>query len=393
PELLGLRYGRMASSPLAFLRGALAVMAADLAATSATGLHTQLCGDAHLANVATSTTPGRGLVLDIGDLDETVRGPFEWDLKRLAASLVLAAREASADTEVADAAVATCVQAYRRSLRAHAKADVLDVWEASLDEHEVVHVLGERVDTDRHRAAHKLTEVVDGEVRIREDPPALSREALPPMRRAYAQRFLGGYLASLPTHRRSLLERYEVVDAARRVVGIGSVGTRCFVVLLHGRDEDDPLVLQVQQAGPSVWEPHLATRPPRPHGRRIVEGQRTLQAAGDPFLGWTSAVGPDGVSRDYHVRQVRTADAAVDVTSLGASALVAYAGLWGRLLADAHARGGQAAELAGYLGKGGVFLEAMIRFAHAFADVTERDHQRLVAAVRAGRVPRADLPG
>ena len=408
PELVGLRYARMADSPLAFLRGAAAVMAADLAATASTGLITQLCGDAHVANIETYATPERRLVLDITDFDETVRGPFEWDLKRMVTSLALVARQSSADTEVADAAVAMCVQAYQRALRARRKDDVLDVWYASVDEHDVLRTLGERVDAgelgssllaaserefrkarrrDSRRAARKLTEVVDGELRMREDPPVLSREALPPARRAYAERFLRGYLASLPTHRRLLLERYEVVDTARRVVGIGSVGTRCFVVLLHGRDEDDPLVLQIKEASPSVWEPHLTTRPPRPHGRRVVEGQRTMQAASDTFLGWTSAVGPDGVSRDYYVRQFRNAKGGLDATSLGVSALVAYAGLCGRLLADAHARGGQAAELSGYLGKGGAAVAAMIRFAHAYADVTERDHQRLVTAIRAGRVP------
>ncbi|MFU8841498.1 MAG: DUF2252 family protein, partial [Nitriliruptoraceae bacterium] len=210
---------------------------------------------------------------------------------------------------------------------------------------------------------------------------------LPPNRHEYTLRFLGGYRMSLPTHLRLLLERYEVVDAARRVVGVGSVGTRCFVIVLHGRDEDDPLVLQLKEAGPSVWEPYVSARPPRPHGRRVVEGQRTMQAASDLFLGWTSAVGPDGVSRDYYVRQFRDMKGSVDVEALDASALVAYAGLCGRLLANAHARGGQAAAISGYLGKGEAFVEAMVRFAHTYADVTERDHQRLLEAIAAGRVP------
>lgn len=408
PDLVGLRYARMATSPLAFLRGAAAVMAADLVAAPATELITQLCGDAHVGNIETYATPERRLVLDICDFDETVRGPFEWDLKRMVSSLVLAARQSSYDTEVADAAVSRCVAAYRRTMRAHRSAGVLDVWYASVDEHEVLRALGERIDAgelgkelldaseqvferarrrNSRRAARRLLEEVDGRFQMREDPPVLSREVLPPNRHEYTLRFLGGYRMSLPTHLRLLLERYEVVDAARRVVGVGSVGTRCFVIVLHGRDEDDPLVLQLKEAGPSVWEPYVSARPPRPHGRRVVEGQRTMQAASDLFLGWTSAVGPDGVSRDYYVRQFRDMKGSVDVEALDASALVAYAGLCGRLLANAHARGGQAAAISGYLGKGEAFVEAMVRFAHTYADVTERDHQRLLEAIAAGRVP------
>ena len=408
PELLGLRYARMAVSPFTFLRGSAAVMAADLATTPTTGLLTQLCGDAHVHNIETFATPERRLVFDVTDFDETIRGPFEWDLKRLATSVVVAARHRGFATEVADDAVYACLARYRATMREHRDAEVLDVWYANVSAHDVLATLGERVedgdlghellDTTEEafakarrrtskRAARRHTEVVDGELRMREDPPVLSREALPADRRALAVRYLEGYAASLPAHRRRLLERYEVVDVARRVVGVGSVGTRCYIILLHGRDENDPLVLQVKEAGPSVLQPYVANRAPRPHGRRVVEGQRTMQTVSDIFLGWLTAVGPDGVERDFYVRQFRDMKGGIEVDDLEADGLVAYAKLCGHLLADAHARGGQPAELAGYLGRSDGFIEALTSFAHDYAEVTERDHERLLAAIAAGEVP------
>ncbi len=408
PELLGLRYARMAVSPFTFLRGSAAVMAADLATTPTTTLETQLCGDAHVHNIETFATPERRLVFDITDFDETIRGPFEWDLKRMATSLVVGARHRGFDTEVADEAVYACLARYRATMRTHRDDDVLDVWYASVSARDVLAVIGERVEDGElgealldtteaafakarrrtsQRAARRHTEVVDGQLRMREDPPVLSRDVLPEDRRALAERYLAGYAASLPAHRRQLLERFEVVDVARRVVGVGSVGTRCYIVLLHGRDEDDPLVLQLKEAGPSVLQPHLPHRAPRPHGRRVVEGQRTMQTVSDIFLGWLTAVGPDGVERDFYVRQFRDMKGGIEVDDLEADGLVAYAQLCGHLLADAHARGGQAAALAGYLGKSDGIIEAITRFAHDYADVTERDHERLVAAIAAGDVP------
>jgi uncharacterized protein (DUF2252 family) len=408
PDLLGLRYARMAVSPFTFLRGSAAVMGADLARTPTTPLTTQLCGDAHLLNIETFATPERRLVLDVTDFDETIRGPFEWDLKRMATSLVVAARDRGFDREVADEAVYDCLARYRAKLREHRDADVLDVWYASVDEQAVLGVLGERVEHGElgaellttteevfsrarrrtsKRAAQQLTEVVDGRLQMREEPPVLSRDVLPADRHGLAARFLEGYVASLPAHRRGLLERFEVVDVARRVVGVGSVGTRCYVILLHGRDADDPLVLQVKEAGPSVLEPHVPARGPRPHGRRVVEGQRTMQATSDSFLGWSTAVGPDGVERDFYIRQFRNMKGSVDLDALDADGLLAYARLCGHLLADAHARGGQPAELAAYLGTSDGVIEAMISFAHAYADVTEHDHQLLLDAIAAGRVP------
>lgn len=408
PELLGLRYARMASSPFGFLRGSAAVMAGDLAVTPTTSLTTQLCGDAHLTNVETFATPERRLVLDVTDFDETMRGPFEWDLKRMATSFVVAARHRGFDTEVADEAVHALITRYRATMRAHRDADVLEVWYSSVDEQAVLAVLGDRIDDadlgeallttteevltrarrrTSKRAARRLSEQVDGVWRMREQPPVLSRDVLPDDRQGYATRFLAGYALSLPAHRRALLERFEVVDVARRVVGVGSVGTRCYVILLHGRDADDPLVLQVKEAGPSVLERHLATRAPRPHGRRVVEGQRTMQTASDIFLGWSTAVGPDGVRRHFYVRQFRDMKGSVDLDRLDADALVAHAKLCGHLLADGHARGGEPAQLAGYLGSSDGIVEALIRFAHGAADLTERDHARLVAAIAAGQLP------
>ncbi len=411
PELLGLRYARMAVSPFTFLRGSAAVMAADLARTPTTTLETQLCGDAHLLNIETFATPERRLVFDVTDFDETIRGPFEWDLKRLATSFVLAARDRGKDVEVADEAVFACLTSYRATLHELAESDVLDVWYASVGERDVLDVLGapcvdgelgelgeDLLDTTTEvfakarrrtskRAARRLTEEVDGRLQMREDPPVLSREVLPDDRRELATHYLETYQASLPVHRRRLLARFEVVDVARRVVGVGSVGTRCYVILLHGRDDDDPLVLQLKEAGPSVLEPHLDTVAPRPHGRRVVEGQRTMQTVSDIFLGWLTAVGPDGVERDFYVRQFRDMKGRIDLDELDTRGLVAYARLCGRLLADAHARGGPPRLLASYLGGSDGFVEAIIRFAHDYAEVTERDHQALLDAIADGRLP------
>ena len=408
PELLELRYQRMSVSPFTFLRGSAAVMAADLALTPTTPIGTQLCGDAHLLNVEIFATPERRLVFDITDFDETIRGPFEWDLKRMTTSFVIAARHRGFDKTVADETVHACLSQYRAGMRRHRQADVLDVWYSSISEQDVVSILGQRSEEvaansglldhadsafakarqrTSKRAAQRLTEAVDGRLRIREDPPVLSREALPPNRQALAARFLQSYKESLPSHKHHLLDRFEVVDAARRVVGVGSVGTRCYVILLHGRDDDDPLVLQVKEAGPSVLEPYVATRAPRPHGRRVVEGQRTMQTASDIFLGWLQAVGPDGVERDFYLRQFRDMKGSVDIDALDQTGLVSYAKLCGLLLANAHARGGEAAEISGYLGKSDGFIEALTEFAHAYADVTEQDHERLRMAIRSGLNP------
>ncbi len=409
PELIELRHARMSVSPFTFLRGSAAVMAADLALIPTTPIETQLCGDAHLLNIEIFATPERRLVFDITDFDETTRGPFEWDLKRMTTSFVVAARHRGFSQATAKETVHACLSRYRATMRQHRHADVLDIWYSSLSERDVLAMLGDgqrNVEKDAglldtaedvftkarrrtsKRAAQRLTEVVDGKLQMREDPPVLSREALPANGKALAARFLESYKDSLQSHKRSLLDRFEVVDAARRVVGVGSVGTRCYVILLHGRDDNDPLVLQVKEAGPSVLEPYVATRAPRPHGRRVVEGQRTMQTASDIFLGWLQAVGPDGVERDFYLRQFRDMKGSVDIERLDANGLVKYADLCGHLLANAHARGGEPAEISGYLGKSDGFIDALTRFAHAYADLTEQDHERFCKAIRTERMPR-----
>ena len=397
PELIALRHARMSASPFTFLRGSAAVMAADLSRVPTTHIYTQLCGDAHLLNIEIFASPERRLVCDITDFDETIRGPFEWDLKRMTTSLVVAARYRGFGREAADEAVYACLASYRATMREHRDADVLDVHYSSISERDVLALLETRkgdgdeskdlLDTAEDvfararrrtskRAAQRLTEVVDGKLRMREDPPVLSHKVLPDDREALAASFLESYKASLPAHRRDLLERFEVVDVARRVVGVGSVGTRCYVILLHGRDQDDPLVLQVKEAMPSVLEPYVSHTAPRPHGRRVVEGQRSMQTASDIFLGWLQAVGPDGVERDFYLRQFRDMKGSIDINMLDAAGLVTYARLCGHLLANAHARGGEAAQIAGYLGKSDGFIEALTGFAHAYADQTEQDHRR-----------------
>jgi uncharacterized protein (DUF2252 family) len=411
PELVPIRYGRMSASPFAYFRGQAAVMAADLATTPTTGITTQLCGDAHLSNFGLFATPERRLIFDVNDFDETLPGPFEWDLKRLVASLVIAARDRGFDASVGQEAVHHATDRYRQTVRSLAEAGVLDAWYASVPADDVLASLEQQAaadpadDTARRlsertqklvtkaqgrtsaRAAERLTEVTDGQVRFREDPPILTRTTLPADHLAITAELLERYRGTLPDYRHALLDRFEVVDVARRVVGVGSVGTRAYIVLLHGRDADDPLILQVKEALPSVLEAHLGPSARTPPGRRVVEGQQLMQAASDLFLGWVDGVGPDGIERHFYVRQFRDMKGGVDIDRMRPFGLVAYAGLCGELLAQAHASAsGEPARIDGYLGSKGSFDEAMVAFAQDYADVAERDHERLEAAIRAGRV-------
>jgi uncharacterized protein (DUF2252 family) len=411
PELVPIRYGRMSANPFAAFRGQAAVMAADLATTPTTGLTTQLCGDAHLSNIGLFATPERRLVFDVNDFDETLPGPFEWDVKRLVASVVLAARHRGFDASVGEEAVRAATDRYRQTLRDLATAGVMDAWYASVPAEQVLAMLEERIAADpddRHarqlakgaqrlvtkalqrtsvHAAERLTEVADGRVRFREEPPILTRAPLPADGHELTTALLTRYRRTLPAYRRALLDRFEVIDVARRVVGVGSVGTRAYVVLLHGRDADDPLILQVKEALPSVLEAHLGPSQRRPPGRRVVEGQRLMQAATDLFLGWLDGVGPDGVARHFYVRQFRDMKGSVDLDTIRSASLVSYAGLCGQLLAQGHASAsGQPATIAGYLGSNAAYGDAMVAFAKDYADLAERDHERLVAAIRAGHV-------
>jgi uncharacterized protein (DUF2252 family) len=407
PGLVPMRYSRMSASPFAFFRGQAAVMAGDLAASPTTGIETQLCGNAHVGNLGTVATPDGRLLFDLDDVHETLPGPFEWDLKRLATSIVIAARHRDRRVSVADAAVHAAVGIYRDVMGTLADADVMAAWHTSVDREGLLRgvdgevargvtpprvalatraLFGPADPSASAFAAGRLTEVTDGGVRFREDPPLLSRSVLPIGARDLAASFLETYRDRLPEARRALLARYEVADVARRVSGLGSVGTRAFVLLLHGRDADDLVVLEAKEAGPSALETPLPPSEHRPAGSRVVEGRRLLQSADDVFLGWLRTVGPDGVERELTVRQLRGTTLGIDPDVLSPDGLVAQSRLCARLLANAHARGGDAAVIAGYVGTNQRFAESLCAFAHDYADVNERDHARLVDAIAAGRV-------
>ncbi|MEV8531814.1 DUF2252 domain-containing protein [Streptomyces sp. NPDC051211] len=392
PELLPLRYARMAAGPFAFLRGAAAVMAADLATRPHTGLTVQLCGDAHLLNFGLYASPERTLLFDLNDFDETLRGPFEWDVERLAASVALAALGNGHGDEAARRAVLACVRSYRTNMRRLAGLGELAVWYERVDANDVLPLVRERhrarvragLAQARRRTSlqglGKLTEVVDGRLRIRHDPPLL--EPLDAADDDALQRVLTDYRNTLPEERRTLLDRFRLHDAARKVVGVGSVGTRCFIALFTGRDTDDPLFLQIKEATASVLEPHLGASPHEHAGHRVVHGQRMLQAAGDIFLGW--ATGPEG--RHFYWRQLRDMKGSADVASMGPRMLRGYAALCGSALARAHARTGDRIAIAAYLGRKDSFDRAIADFAARYAEQSVVDHAALRSALTQGRL-------
>jgi len=395
PELVPIRVGRMLVSPFTFLRGAAEVMAHDLSSTPATGVQVQACGDAHLLNFGVFATPERHLVFDVNDFDETLPGPWEWDVKRLAASVAVAARNVTGDATYPRTAVQRMVTVYRGRMAQLATMAPIDVWYDRVDVETVVELAREQknaaaaasvqkvVAKARHHtsltALPKLTEMVDGRRRIIEDPPLILHEHL-----AFdvARNVIEAYVDTLAPERRVLIERYRVVDAARKVVGVGSVGTRCFVVLLMDPDDGAPLFLQVKEAEESVMASYSGSSTYGHHGQRVVCGQRLMQAASDIFLGW--ATGPYG--RDYYVRQLRDMKGSVSVELMDADELARYAALCGVALARAHARSGDAPVIAGYLGTGNQFDRAIGEFADAYADQTVRDHAALQQAVAEGRV-------
>ncbi len=395
PELLPLRYARMAASPFAFLRGSAAVMAADIATTRPTGLRVQCCGDAHLSNFGLYASPERRLVFDLNDFDETLPGPFEYDVKRLAASVTVAARGNGESPRAAAETARAGARRYREAMLAFARMRHLDVWYAHADVDAVLATqatvtkrLQKNVTKARSRtslqAFSKLTETVDGKVRFRDDPPLVTHLAQFEDRQVLEE-LLRQYRATLPDERRVLADRYELVDIAQKVVGVGSVGTRAFITLNIGRDGDDPLILQAKEATASVLEPHTGRSRYRQQGKRVVVGQRLMQATSDIFLGWLR--GPNG--RDFYLRQLRDMKGSAEIEALNLSELTLYAELCGWVLARAHARTGDAAAIAGYLGGGEAFDKAMRDWAHAYADQTERDHETLLHAIDAGRVPAA----
>ncbi|UXY20899.1 DUF2252 domain-containing protein [Streptomyces cynarae] len=396
PELTPIRVGRMAATPFAFLRGSAGLMAYDLARTPMTGIRAQICGDAHAANFGLYGDARGGLVIDLNDFDETVHGPWEWDLKRLAASLVLAGREAGADEDRCRQAAQDAVGAYRRTMRLLARLPVLDAWNAIADEELVSHtdahdLLGTlervsekaRANTSGRFAAKATEQVEDGGRRFVDAPPVLRR--IPDAEAESVAAALEEYLTTLPEDRLPLLARYAVHDVAFRVVGTGSVGTRSYVVLLLDH-RGEPLILQVKEARPSALLPHLATSghpvPEVDHeGRRVVQGQKRMQVVSDILLGWTTVDG-----RPYQVRQFRNRKGSVDPAALAADQIDDYARMTGALLARAHSHSADPRLISGYCGKNEELDEATAAFAVAYADRTEADHAELVAAVRSGRI-------
>jgi uncharacterized protein (DUF2252 family) len=392
PELVPLRHQRMAASPWNYYRGAAAVMAADLASQPDSGLTVQLCGDAHVLNFGLWATPERNLSFDLRDFDETLPGPFEWDVKRFATSLVVAARENGLRPARAAAAATAGVEAYRQRMRRYAAMPELDIWYDAIHAETLinyfepadrgrvsVHIERKRKRRTSRGAFAKLTDMASGRPRITEDPPV--RVTISDSEQGdLADHLLAGYRLTLQEDRRSLFDRFTMVDAVRQVVGVGSVGMRVYLVLLEGRTGADPLFLQAKQAGPSVYEAH--TQPSRHgnHGERVVSGKRLVQSATDIFVGWGSLHG-----QDYYVRQFRDMKI-IPSTGLIAPRLIEFATACGETLARAHARTGDPMAIDAYLGKGGKFTTAISRFARRYADQNERDHAQLVQAIAAGAV-------
>ena len=398
-ELLPIRYARMMASPFAFMRGSAIVMANDLASTPQTGIQTQLCGDAHLMNFGAYASPERALLFDLNDFDETLPGPWEWDIKRLAASFVVAGRDNGFDSADCRRAAQESVASYRRRMAEFSEMGELEVWYSRVGAEEVMDLLSaakSRKTTEKKftkavrkargrdslHALSKLTRVEDGRRRIIDDPPLLVRIPEEDEIRGHIYAILESYKRTLQDDRRHLLDRYRFVDAARKVVGVGSVGTRAYVVLLEGRDENDPLFLQVKEAGPSVLEGHVPSGTYEHHGHRVVAGQRLMQAASDIFLGWFRGT----AGRDFYWRQLKDMKGSANVETMSSDELVFYAGLCGWALARAHARSGDRVQIAAYLGKSARFDGAIADFAEAYADQTERDHAALCAAVKSGKV-------
>ncbi len=414
PELAPIRYGRMLVSPFTFYRGAAAIMAADLAELAHTSLTVQCCGDAHLANFGVFASPERRLVFDLNDFDETLPGPWEWDVKRLAVSMLIAARDNSFSVGRQDKIVLATVNAYRSAMREFAQMSMLDVWYAHLDVDAVRELVGrrkrmrppaeqlERADRtlakarthDSLSAFRKLTEVVDGRARIVDQSPlivpigALASNIESDAIFTELERLFGLYRDSLPVDRRALVDEYRVCDFARKVVGVGSVGTRAWIGLLMARDNSDPLLLQIKQAEASVFEQYLGSSEFENHGQRVVFGQRLMQAQSDIFLGWVRVEsGLDGTAHDFYVRQLKDWKGSAVIEEMTPIGMAIYGELCGWTLARAHARSGDRIAIASYLGGGDVFDRAMVEFSRRYADQNERDYAAVATAVEEGRIP------
>jgi uncharacterized protein (DUF2252 family) len=410
PELVPVRWGRMMVSPFTYYRGAALPMASDLATTPVSGLTVQVCGDAHLSNFGVFGSAERNLVFDVNDFDETLPGPWEWDVKRLAASMEVAARSNGFSDKQRRKIVAGTVAGYRQAMRDFAGMSQLGIWYARADIDQLRAQLESKMD-DRQRKLvakgvakartrdsmeelGKLTTTVDGQLRIMADPPLLvpiedlladrsQRSAL----ESEIHSIMSKYRRTLATDRRYLIDQYEFVHLARKVVGVGSVGTRCWIVLMLGRDESDPLFLQVKEAEESVLSRFLGASEFTNMGQRVVAGQRLMQASSDIFLGWHRiAAGLDGKQRDFYVRQLRDWKFSLDVDAMVPGGMRMYGELCGWTLARAHARSGDAIAIAAYLGGSDVFDQAIAQFADAYADQNERDHDAVLEAVKSGRI-------
>jgi uncharacterized protein (DUF2252 family) len=408
PELVPIRYGRMLTSSFAFFRGSALIMASDLSQTPTSGLRVQLCGDAHLSNFGVFASAERSLVFDINDFDETLPGPWEWDVKRLAASLAVAGRQNGYTAKERDAIVRASVAAYREAMRSFAGVSNLTVWYARKDVDELLAEGRSRVTksmirrtektvakartSDSLRAFSKLTHEVDGERRIIANPPLIEpiHELLPSGEQdvLYEQLrdMVRSYSETLRSDRRILLEQFRLVDVARKVVGVGSVGTRAWIVLMLGRDGQDALFLQVKEAQPSVLAEFVGGESGN-DGKRVVDGQHLMQASSDIFLGWVRVKSPaDGKERDFYVRQLKDWKGSAEVEVMVPLGMQIYAELCGWTLARAHARSGDRVAIASYLGSGDTFDRALSSFAEAYADQNERDYQALVDAAASGRI-------
>ena len=404
-NLVPIRYGRMLVSPFAFYRGAANIMASDLSGMPRTGLHVQLCGDAHLANFGVFAAPDRRLVFDTNDFDETLPGPFEWDLRRLATSFAVAGRERGYDAGKRREISCMVSRAYREAMAKLAEERNLDIWYTRTDVDEMVSTWSSKLSAkavkrteqnlakarmkDSLAAFAKLTRLVNGEPQIISNPPLI----VPVRDLATGDQTLGtlqavmrSYRRTLTGDRRHLLEQFRFVDAALKVVGVGSVGTRSWIALFMGRDNDDPLFLQVKEAQASVLEPFLGKSRFASHGQRVVEGQRLMQAASDTMLGWIGVEGLDGVKREFYVRQLWDAKGSAIVEAMAPKTMAAYASVCGRALARGHARSGDSVAIASYLGASDVFDTALATFAETYADQNQRDYDALAAAARSGRI-------
>jgi uncharacterized protein (DUF2252 family) len=414
PELVPVRHSRMLVSPFTFYRGAAAVMAADLATTPVSGLDTQLCGDAHLSNFGVFASPERQLVFDLNDFDETYVGPWEWDVKRLASSLVVAGRENGFSAKQTRKVVTATLRRYRDAVHGFAGLGNLALWYSQVDVTGVLGLFGSDVDPhlrrrvdkvvtkargrDHLRALDKLTTVVDGRRRIVADPPVIVpvEQLAPGAQReeiaATVHEIVSRYADSLDPGHRALVRSFTFVDMARKVVGVGSVGTRCWIVLMRGRDDADPLFLQVKEAQQSVLAPHLGPPAYDNQGERVVVGQRLMQASSDPFLGWDRITGLDGRERDFYVRQLHDWKGSSTVETMTPKGMRLYGELCGWTLARGHARTGDRIALAAYLGDDDAAPAAFCEFAHAYADLNERDHAAFADAVRTGEIAAASAP-